>query len=125
MPSAPPPPAPTDDASPVAPPPAPAPAGNGLGRGFFLGVIVGIVLLVGMPIGCAWIDAKQNPGELAGVGGLFLGAMVGAGLLVVGTILAFILPARRRSPVLRGAAHGMLLIIAIAALTAGVCAVGS
>jgi len=90
--------------------------------GIVVGMAVGIVVLVGTPIVCSVIDAKMNPGELAGLGGLFLGAMIGGGALVVATIIAFALPARRRNALLRGAGQGLLLITGLAGLTLGICA---
>ena len=91
--------------------------------GMVLGFIIGVVLLVATPLVCSAIDAKLNPGELAGLGGLFIGAFAGAGVRVVSTVIAFALPARRQTPLLRGAARGMLLVIGLTALIAGVCAV--
>ena len=91
--------------------------------GIVTGIVAGIVLLVATPIVCSMIDAKLNPGELAGLGGLFLGAMIGGGLLIVASIVTFALPARRRNALLRGASQGLLLITALAGLTLGVCAV--
>jgi hypothetical protein len=90
--------------------------------GIVLGVVTAIILLIATPLVCSAIDAKMNPGELAGLGGLFLGAMIGAGLLVVTTIITFALPQRRRSPMLRGAGQGLLLVTALAGLTLGECA---
>jgi hypothetical protein len=92
-------------------------------QGIVLGFVIGVVMLVATPLICSAIDARMSPGELAGLGGLFLGAFLGAGLLVVATVITFALPARRRRPLLRGFARGMLLVVGLAALTAGVCAV--
>ena len=107
----------------VSPGATPPPERKRLLQGIVLGVIVAIVLLVATQLICSAIDAKLNPGELAGLGGLFLGAMLGAGLLLLATLLAFTLPARHRSPLLRGAGRGMLLMVGVAALAAGVCSV--
>jgi hypothetical protein len=95
-----------------------------MAQGIVLGAVVGIVLLVALPIVGAVIDTKLHPGvELAGLGGLMAGAMIGGAMLLISTVAAFVIGARRRSPILRGAGRGLLLAIGLAGLTAGICAV--
>jgi hypothetical protein len=90
------------------------------------GLVSAMALAIFAPLLGMVIDAGVNQGrELAGLGGLVLGALVGAALLLIATIAAFIVAARRRSTDLRGAAWGLLTAIALIGLIGligGICA---
>ena len=91
--------------------------------GIAIGIAIGIVLLVATPLVCSAIDARMNPGELAGLGGFFLGAIVGGGLLLMTTVVTYALPTRRRNPLLRGASRGLASITVLAGVALAVFAV--
>jgi hypothetical protein len=114
----------TDYASAAAPaPPTPTDRKRNV-QGIVLGVILGIVIAAGAPIAGATIDSQMNRGDdLAGLGGLIAGLMAAGALLFIATGAAFVLGARRRSARLRGAGWGLLMVIGLAALSAGICAV--
>ena len=77
------------------------------GRELLLGHALGLGAAVVLVAGCAFIgsaiDAKANAGqELAGLGGLIVGGLVGFGLVLLGAIVGTMVGRRRGNPVLRG-----------------------
>jgi hypothetical protein len=100
---------------------------SGRGRevmlGIFLGLGAAVVLVVGSAFVGAAIDAKVNEGqELAGLGGLIVGGLVGFGLVLVAALLGLRLGRRRGNARLRGIGQGLMISLGLGALWLGVCA---
>jgi hypothetical protein len=95
-------------------------------RRLSLGVATGaIMVVVGVPA-CAFagaaIDSSINRGvELAGLAGLFVGGLVGFGLMAVVAIVAFVRSWRVDKPFMRGLAFGSSITVGVAAAALGIC----
>src|SRR3954468_272373 len=116
------PPPPVDYASPA----TASPDRQRFAYGVAIGIAVGVGLVVGSPILGAVIDARVNRGqELAGLGGLFLGGIIGGISLLVATGVAFGVARAGRTAMIRGVARGLLVAVGMVALTAGICAIAA
>ena len=98
--------------------------GGQLAGGSMLGIGAAAVLVVGSAFLGAYIDTQRNSGEhLAGLAGLMIGGMVGAGLAIVAGVAAIVAGRRRDNALLSGAGLGLLLSLGLGALGMGLCAV--
>ena len=110
--------------SPLSPPRAASSDRQRLLNGLAIGLACGFGVALLGPIAGAAIDQWLHPGvELSGLPGLVGGAMIGGIVLLLGTAVAFAIGARRQNPFARGVARGLLVLIGVIALTAGVCAI--
>ena len=112
-------PPPVDYASPS----ATAASDRRLIKGVFLGFGLGAAIVLLFPIGSGMMYEWLSENEYAFLGGLYLGGMAGGILLLASTVAAFVIGVRRQNPLVRGVARGLLLMIGLTGLTAGVCAV--
>jgi hypothetical protein len=94
--------------------------------GHAMGLGAAIVLVAASAFIGSAIDAKVNAGEeLAGLGGLIVGGLVGFGLVLITALVGTTLGRRRGSAILRGAGQGLFIALGLAGLWLGVCALGT
>src|SRR5688572_12428648 len=126
---------PNDESSPASPDPpahmlgyaAPAAADRRrVGYGAGIGLLAAVVLVPACAfIGAVW-DERANRGEhLAGLAGLLIGGMVGFGLVLFGSGAAIWIGRRQHRPLLTGVGLGMGIVLLVALLGFGVCAVAA
>jgi hypothetical protein len=97
--------------------------GRGVGKGFALGVAAVVLGVPGLAMFGGWLDQRANPeADLAGLGGLFAGGIIGLVALAIGGAVAFVVGRRRDEPILRGAGLGMFVATGVAGISLGICA---